>query len=128
MKNFQDKTKQSVFHRIVYSGIGMTVLGLILVVFASGVVSFALKMQETVKNKKIAEEKVAELERRREKLREDIDNLSTDKGKEKIFRENFGMGRDGEGLIIVVEDKNQKDSPDTSQSRSLSHFFSDWFK
>ena len=63
-------------------------------------------MRETSKNKKIAENKIVELKQQKEKLLSDINSLNTDEGKEKIFRENFGLAKEGEDVIVVVEDKN----------------------
>lgn len=109
MRDFQDKNKNGVFRRIFYSTFGLIFLTVLILTFAWGVMNFMFKMQETERNKSIAEEKLFELEKRKEKLEMDISLLSTDKGKEKIFREDFSMGREGEGLIVVVEEK--KDVP-----------------
>jgi hypothetical protein len=68
-------------------------------------------MQETDKNKKIIEDKVASLEQQKTKLSSDIDSLKTDQGKEKIFRENLGLAKEGEGEIVIVEDKNLSTAP-----------------
>lgn len=105
MRDFQDKNKNGVFRRIFYSTFGLVFLTILVLAFGWGVMNFMLKMEETERNKEIAEEKLSELEKRKSKLEQDILQLSTDKGKEKIFREDFGMGREGEGLIVVVEEK-----------------------
>lgn len=68
-------------------------------------------MQETEKNKKIIEDKVTALEQQKAKLSSDIDSLKTDQGKEKIFRENLGLAKEGEGEIVIVEDKNPPPTP-----------------
>lgn len=128
VKNFQGKKKQGPLKRILYSPLGMVIFGIVFMVFASGVVDFMLKMRDTSKNKDIAEQKVAELEKRKQKLVNDISELNTDKGKEKVFREDFGLAKEGEGLIIVVEDESGgKDSSLEGQSEadifSLRNFF-----
>ena len=73
-------------------------------------------MQETEKNKKIAEDKVTTLEQQKEKLSADINDLSTTEGKEKLFRENFGLAKDGEDMIVIVEDKNPPVAPKPASS------------
>lgn len=71
-------------------------------------------MQETAKNKKIAEENVVSLEQREKALSSEINNLNTEQGKEKLFRENFGLAKDGEDMIVIVEDKNPPPAPKTT--------------
>ena len=71
-------------------------------------------MRETEKNKEIVEEKITLLKQQKENYSSEIENLETDKGKEKFFRESLGLAKDGEGLIIVVEDKNPPVAPEES--------------
>lgn len=84
-------------------------------------------MQETVKNKKIVEDKVAALKQQKENISSEINNLSTDQGKEKFFRENLGLAKEGEEVTIVVEDKNPPTIPEPKSSGFFS-FFTNWFK
>jgi len=119
VRDFQDKNRNGVMKRILYSPFGIGFLGLVVLFFAWGVVNFLLTMKETVKNRNIAQQKVLELEKRKEKLVKDIDDLNTDKGKEKVFREDFGMGRDGEGLVIVVEEKKNVLSNEEEAKKDL---------
>jgi cell division protein FtsB len=84
-------------------------------------------MQETEKNKKIAEDKVTTLEQQKEKLSADINDLSTTEGKEKLFRENFGLAKDGEDMIVIVEDKNPPVAPKPAPSGFFS-FLKNIFK
>ena len=126
MKDFQDKNKNGVLRRIFYSKFGIGFLTLIILTFGWGVMDFMVTMKETARNRDIAQDKVIELEKRKEKLVRDIDALNTDKGKEKVFREDFGMGREGEGLIIVIPDKStvsQEDDSDRNESSSFKQLF-----
>ena len=70
------------------------------------------KAVETSKNKKMAESKVAELEVEKEKLSSDIARLKTEAGVEENIREKFGLAKEGEALIVVVDDKNKNDGAD----------------
>ena len=56
----------------------------------------------------MVEKKVLELQQKKEKLISDIEKLKTEEGKEIIFRENFSLSKEGEGMIMIIEDK---DSP-----------------
>jgi len=102
-------------------------LGILLLFFTWGVIGFMGKMQATRENRKIAENKVAELRKEKEKLSLDIDNLKTEEGKERIFRENFGLAKEGEGLIVVVEDKNAEENQE-DESGGFFSFFKNLFK
>ena len=92
----------------------LALLGVFILLFAWSVFGFWNKMQDTEKNKKIAEDKVASLEQQKEKLTSDINSLKTDQGKEKVFRENYGLAKEGEDEIVVVDDKNQTAPPQSS--------------
>jgi len=106
----------------------LILLGVVVVFFAFNVASLVGKMRDTIKNRKIAEEKVVELQQRKEKLEADIKKLGTEKGKEEIFRENFGLSKNGEGMIMVVEDNNKKPTEATEKSGGFFSFFKKLFR
>ena len=85
----------------------LILLAVVLVLFAWKVIGLTGKLQETYKNKKIEQEKIADLEARKTKLSSDIEKLGTDKGKEEVIRENFGFVKEGEQVIVVVDEKNK---------------------
>jgi len=77
-------------------------------------------MELTIKNRKLAEAKVAELEAQKTKFESDIAKLSTDEGKEESIRERFPVAKAGEGLIVVVDDKNAALSQEASTGGFIS--------
>jgi cell division protein FtsB len=97
-------------------------------VFAWSVFGFWNKMRETSKNMKIIEDKVTELRLKKEKLSANINNLNTEEGKENIFRENFGLAKDGEGVVVIVEDKNKTEPPKAENSSKITTFFKNLFR
>ena len=103
-------------------------MGILILFFAWNVFGFWNKMQETVKNKKIVEDKVVTLQNQKEKLESDINSLNTDEGKEKLFRENFGLAKEGEGVIMIIEDKNTPKIPLEANTGGFFSFFKNWFK
>lgn len=103
MRNFQQKRG---WKNIIESKPVLILFGILILFFAWNVFGFWSKMKETEKNKKIVEDKVTELTQQKDKFLSDINSLNTDQGKEKLFRENFGLAKEGEGVIVVVEDKN----------------------
>ena len=106
----------------------LVLLGAIILIFAWSVLGFWNKMEETGKNKQAVENKVAELKEQKEKLLADINSLQTEEGKEKFFRENYGLAKEGENVIVVVEDKTPPAPPKTSFSDGFFSFFKNLFK
>lgn len=102
-------------------------LSISVLIFAWSVINFMGKMQVTKESKKIAENKVAELEKGKEKLSSDIDKLKTDSGIEENIREKFGLAKEGEGLIVVVEDKNKMEE-ENEESGWFFSFLKNLFK
>ena len=102
-------------------------LGMLLLLSMYWVIGFFNKMQITRENRKIAEAKVAELQKDQAKLSLDIAALKTEKGVEASIREKFGLAKEGEGEIVVVEDKNK---PEVQEEKSgwFSNFFKNLFR
>ena len=103
-------------------------LGILVLFFAWGVVGFMGKMEVTRENRKISENKVAELESEKVRLSSEIAKLKTDNGVEESVREKFGLAKEGEGLIIVVEDKNPPETANARKSNWFISLFTKWFK
>lgn len=125
MRNFQEKR---VWRNIMQSTPVLVILGIVIIIFGWSVLRFWNKMTETSRNKEIVEERVISLQEKKQKLIEDIDNLNTDEGKERVFRENFGLAKEGEEMIIVVEDKKQIEPEKTSSFSGFFSFFKNLFK
>jgi hypothetical protein len=123
MRNFQEK--RTVKH-LLTSWPFLGVFGIVLLFFAWQVIGFMGKMAETSKNKNIAEAKVEALTKTKEKLAEDIAALDTEAGKEASIREKFGLAKEGEGLIVVVDDKPVPKAEE--QNKGFFGFFKRWFR
>jgi len=125
MRSFQQNRK---WKNVFESWPVLLCLGILLLFLMWVVIGFLSKMQTTRENRRIAESKVLELRDKKEKLSSDIENLKTDAGKEQIFRENFGLAKEGEGLIVVVDDKNASKVEEEKHKSFLSlFFFWEWF-
>ena len=125
MRNFQQK---NVWRNIMQSKPVLIFLGLLILIIAWSVLGFWNKMGENNKSKKIAEDKVAELKQQKEKLNSDINSLKTAEGKEAVFRENFGLVKEGEDMIVIVEDKNKPQVPLEANTWGFFSFLKNWFK
>lgn len=127
MRNFQKKRG---FRNIMHSKPVLVFLTILLLVFAYGVLGFMNKMRITIENKKIAEKKVEELKKEKEKLSYDISRFETEDGVEESIRTKFGLAKEGESLIIVVDDKNSPTNEGVEKKGFFSFlfFWKDWFK
>ena len=124
MRNFQQKRR---FQNILHSKIVLILLGLLALFFAWGVIGFMVKMETVKENRKLAEEKFLELEKKKLELSSQIARLNTEEGKEENIREKFGLAKEGEQLIVVVEDKNPP-KPLEDESGGFWGFLKNMFK
>lgn len=125
MRNFQQK---KIWRSVVQSTPVLIILGIIILFFVWSVLGFWNKMGETTRNKEAIEDKAVALREQKEKLLTDIDSLNTEEGKERVFRENFGLAKEGEEVIIVVEDKEANNAQKTDSSSGFFSFFKNLFK
>jgi len=104
MRGFQGQKKKNKF---LYSIPAIFLLLVICAIFGIRILTEFHKMQNTAHNKEIAKEKLIFLEDRKAKLLEDIDNLSNSKGREKILRQDYGYALPGEGVIVIIDKKEE---------------------
>lgn len=107
MNDFQQKGN---IKKLLESWPVLILLFVLLIFFIFGVFRLFVKMRETAKNRRVTENKLSELSTTRDILSADINSLNTNKGLEENIREKFGLAKEGEGLIVVVEDKNMLDT------------------
>ena len=124
MKGFQHKRGWS---DILHSKPVLVFLACLLLIFAWGIFGFMGKMRETIENKNIAESKLTQLQKEKEQLSSDIAKLKTNEGVEASIRDKFGLAKEGEGVIIIVDDKN-KEEPKKEDSGGFWFWFHNWFK
>lgn len=125
MRNFQKRER---LKYIMQSKLFLMFLSIVIFTFIYSMFSFINKMEETGKNRKIVEDKITELEKSKEKLNSDIIKLKTEKGIEESIRERFGLAKDGEGMIMVIDDKNQIKTQKEPESGVFWSVIKSWFK
>ena len=116
------------FRKIVESKPFLVLFGMVLLVFAWSILGFWKKMKETGLNKEMVEQRAQVLKDKKVKLEADIERLNTEAGKEEFFRENYGLAKEGEELIVVVEDKNKPKEAGTEKGAGFWAFFVNLFK
>ncbi len=125
MRSFQKRGK---LWRLMQSKFFLLVLGIIILAFFFSMFSFTGKMEETSRNRKILEEKIVELEKSKEKLNYDITRLKTEEGIEENIREKFGLAKEGENMILIIDDKNSTETEEEAGLSWFSLFFQNLFK
>lgn len=118
MKNFQNKPKTNIMHSLPM----IALLFVLLVFLVVGVLGFAGRANDAYQNKKIARARIDELQERKAVLEQNIEELNTDFGKEKVFRENYGLGKPGEQVVIIVDEDTQDDTQEAKKSGFFQFF------
>ncbi len=126
MQDFQQKKK---WRSVLESRPVLIFLIILLLLFAWGVIGLFNKMQMTRENRRLAENKLAELQKKKEIFSADVAKLESQDGIEESIREKFPVVKDGEELIIVVDDKTPPAATDTTDKGFFSFLkFWNWFK
>jgi len=125
MRNFQ---KSGRLRHLMQSKFFLIFLGVVILSFFFSMFSFMGKMEETVRNRKIVEDKITKLEKSKGKLNSDITKLKTEKGVEENIRDKFGLAKEGENMILIIDDKNQTEMQKEPDSGSFWSIIKNWFK
>jgi hypothetical protein len=100
MANFRNKYDPL---RIFLKRLGTLALVLLVLAVGLGVWKVYQKERESRTLREYAEVKRDELQSREARLRDDTQRLKTVRGQEEALREQFDVGMEGEGLIVIVE-------------------------
>ena len=125
MRSFQ---KHGKLQYLMQTKTFLVFFGLVILFFIYSMFGFLGKMQETKRNRQNIEDKIVELEKSKQKFNADISNLKTDKGIEENIRDKFGLVKEGENMILIIEDKNKIEPEKTANSQGLFSFITDLFK
>ncbi len=91
--------------RLLLKRMATLALALLVILVAVGVWKVYMKERDSQTLREYAEIEQEELEVQAERLRIDTAKLKTDRGQEEALREQYDVGKHGEGLIIIVEPK-----------------------
>jgi cell division protein FtsB len=124
MRNSQGKKK---LKNLLESWPILIILFFLILFFTWQIIDFWGKMQDTKRNRKIAEEKVIALKESKKQLETDIAKLETNQGVEETIRNKFGLVKEGEGVIVIVEDQNAN-KVEVKKENSFFSFFKNLFR
>lgn len=91
--------------RLLWRRLGIAGLFVLVLVAAGGVWSVYQKERESLSLRQEAENQYSTLSQQEAQLKNDIASLETDRGKEAALREQYAVGKKGEGLVIIVDPK-----------------------
>jgi cell division protein FtsB len=85
------------------------------------------KQRETAEKRQQLAQSLAELKQREASLESEIDRLRTQRGVEKEIRERFNVAREGERVMVIVNesdaDKQQSEAGESSFWGSIRNIF-----
>ncbi len=115
MLNFKEKR---IVKRFLYSKITIALLALILVFLLNSSWGVYKKAKIAYENKERVEGNLKELQEREEALLANIVKLKTDRGIESEIREKFGVVKNGEEVVVIVDSKTEKTEDDAQSAMS----------
>ena len=86
----------------------------LVIVAVSSVWKVYRKAQESMSLRKEAEAQLLDLDKRRTQLETDITKLKTSRGMEETLREQYGLAKSGEHVIVIVDSPTPAPVPETS--------------
>jgi len=102
----KDKLKKKILYSPTFL-IAAVIIGIVFLIQTIGLIS---KQQLTLSKKKLSKDELLELEIQKKSLEYDISTLKTEDGQEKKIREEFGLTKEGEGVILIVNKDNQEET------------------
>jgi cell division protein FtsB len=105
MKEFEKKAKRK---KKLCSNFVILILIFILALLLKNTFDVYVKAREGKKVLETAERNIEDLEERAEKLRDDIEYLESDVGKEDRARSNFLVAKEGEEAVFILDEKEEE--------------------
>lgn len=97
------KQKQKI-RRIAYSAPVLVFLAIFFLFSLHGVWGVYKKAHTAATNKEDAEKELSVLKQREEELSVSVSALKTDRGVEKELRERLGVAKEGEEVVVIIEE------------------------
>ena len=113
---------------VVYSKATMLILFVFSAILIAGLFSIIPKERATKENKDLVLNQLDSLKAQSSSLSSEIDSLKTQAGVEDKIREKFRVVKEGEGLVVIVDDKKEADAALSPKSNGFWDFFRNLFK
>lgn len=104
-KNFN---KKIALKKRIFSLPVLLVLLVVLIIIFCSVFGLIKSNNKTRENRDLAFNQLASLQKREQELKSGIEKLKTEDGMEENIRDKFRATKEGEELIVIVEDKKEQ--------------------
>lgn len=125
MKELQERRR---FKKLLHSRYTIILMIVVLALLARGVWGIYTKYQKSLEIKERARYDLEILTGREQSLMESIKALETDEGKERELRDRFGVVKEGEKIVVIVDDKPKEKSFSGSENTNWWIRFLEMFK
>jgi cell division protein FtsB len=103
--DFQEK---KMVRKLLYSKFTVVVLVAAFFFLGNAAMSVYVKYKKTKNVHDVSTREFRELEARKNALQEEVTLLKTEEGVEQKIREEYGFAKEGEGVVIIIENKNKE--------------------
>jgi len=124
MLDFKEK---QILKKIIYSKFTLIFLIFLLVIVVKGVWRVYGEAKMTKENRILAQQELEELENRKRKIELKLEELNSDLGLEKEIRNKFSVVKEGEKMIMILDEKKSNYKSDLKKDNFWSKIL-DWFK
>lgn len=118
--------KKQVFKRRLYGKTIKIALIILILLLIKPTWGMYKKSRESENNLRRAEQELMVLEERKTELSKNLDTLKTEKGRDAEIREKYGVAKEGETVVVIVEDKKTVQPVEAPKEQGL--FVEMWAK
>lgn len=111
-------------YRFWHSPFVLIVLFAFLVLFGYNMIGLIGKERETSNKKELVLSQIDAMKQREKELIKNTAKLETEEGKEEIIREKYQVSKEGEKIIIIVDEENNR----LIKTEDKDHGFVGWIK
>ena len=105
--------KHNNYKEFIYSKPSVFILGVLVILLCMSVFERLTVERDMSNRRTVSEKELLRLQERKIELKERVKHLEGERGIEEEIRKNFDVAQEGEKVIILVGDKEKKDSPIT---------------
>lgn len=122
---FQEQRR---IRKLLHSRYVLVVLIILLLLVARAVWGIYVKYEKSLAITEKARADLMALEDRERQLALSIESLKTDEGKERELRDRFGVVKEGETLVVLVDNNPEEKMPTKKNDKSWWQKFLDYIK
>lgn len=107
-----------------HSPVALIILFSLIIIFGYNMISLLNKKKDTTSKKEQILAQIEDLKEREQTLRKNNLKLETEEGKEEVIREKYQVSKEGEKVIVIVDEENNE----SKETENENHGFINWVK